>query len=178
MDTKQWIIFLILAGVYIYRYISKTNAAAKQEAERRRQQNEKSLKPTEAVEEKSKTLEEVLAEVFTDVETKSKPFAKPVTEIQSKKVDKKKHKPNYQFDSQKVKQTPPSKKQPVPFLTEDFTLETIEPEGTPSQMMEDFIKRSQLTDEMKSEQAHSSIRKNFNLREGIIANIILNRPEY
>ncbi len=175
----EWIFFALAAALYIYRFISKTNKAAAEEAERRKRINDETGKSiAELPEERAKTPEEVLAEVFKNFETKTKPFAQ-----QAKPVTAKNNPYTRQTTANTVtkpiqKPFVAKKREPVPFLTNDYSAESISPEGTPSHMMEDYIKKSELTDGYSLNSHKSELRKNFNLRQAVIANVILTRPEW
>lgn len=175
MDIK-YIIFAIVIIIYAYRAITKTMRNAKEEAERRKKLNEEAGKSITTQPSSGKSIDEVLAEVFREVETKTKPFG------QLEKPRQQKQKPFH--EKKKVQSTAatmpakPSvtKKEPVPFLTTDYTAQMLEPEGTPSHMMEDYIRKGQLTD-VYNVKEKTTIRK-INLREAVIASIVLQRPEW
>lgn len=171
----EYLIFFAILLFYIYRTFSQAQKNAKQEAERRRRANEQSS-PAEMTTSQPKTLEDVLTEVFREVESKSKPYGdkrQMPPAVPQRKAEKKKAS---QVSTQR-RQPVAQKKDPTPFLTTDYTEETVEPEGTPSTAMQDFIKKTQLSD------AYAHAKKNakpanFNLREAVIAKIILDRPEW
>ena len=171
----EYLLFFAVLVFYIFRTLSKAQKKAKEEAARRKMLNEQMATP-ETVS-APKTFQEVMTEVFREVETKSKPYGDKRTMppvLAQKKYDRKAAQQPVQ---QKPKQQSPAKKAPAPFLTSDYSAETIEPEGTPSAAMEDFIRKAQVTDaylQQKKEMA----RVRFNLRDAVIAKIILDRPEW
>ncbi|MCY7409603.1 MAG: hypothetical protein LH473_04965 [Chitinophagales bacterium] len=175
----EWIFFALAAALYIYRFISKTNKAAAEEAERRKRMNEETGKSiAELPAERAKTPEEVLAEVFKNFETKTKPFAQQAKPVIAKSNPYTSKTTTNTVAKPIQKSFAAKKREPVPFLTNDYSAESILPEGTPSHMMEDYIKKSELSDGYTLSDSRSEFKKNFNLRQAVIANVILTRPEW
>jgi hypothetical protein len=171
----EYLIFFAILLFYIYRTFSQAQKNAKQEAERRRRANEQAP-PAEMTTPQPKTLEDVLTEVFREVESKSKPYGDKrqiPPAMPQPKAEKKKASPV----SEQWKKPVVKKKDPAPFLTTDYTEETVEPEGTPSTAMQDFIKKTQVSDAYAHAVKGTKPAK-FNLREAVIAKIILDRPEW
>jgi hypothetical protein len=172
----EYVIFFAILLFYIFRTLSKAQKKAKEEAERRRRMNEH-MAPSPTVPSAPKSLEDVLTEVFREVETKSKPFGDKRTIPPVLTQKKHERKAAQQPVQQSPKQQRPAKKAPTPFLTSDYSAETIEPEGTPSAAMEDFIRKSQVTDAYLRQKKETA-RMKFSLRDAVIAKIILDRPEW
>lgn len=171
----EYVIFSAIVIFYLYRTFSQAQKRAKQEAERRQRSNEQ-VPREQSANPKQKTLEDVLTEVFREVENKSKPFGEKLP-VPQRSTRREKDKRALQAPAAKPKPTKPKKKEPAPFLTTDYTPETVEPEGTPSTSMQDFIKKSQLTDAYAQDRKETA-RVKFKLRDAVIAKIILDRPQW
>ena len=180
----QYVLFFIILLFYLYRAFSGAQKKAKQEAEQRRRANEQNPQPPSAPTQQ-KTLQEVLTEVFRETEMKTKPFGDGRTippVVQSKKTFEKKpvvQKPvtTYSQTTYSSKNQPQKKKETKPFLTSDYTAETIDPEGTPSAMSKDYIQQTQVADAYLLKE-QGSVRYKFDIRNAVIAKIILDRPEW
>ncbi|HYV95179.1 MAG TPA: hypothetical protein VE978_25615 [Chitinophagales bacterium] len=178
----QWIAFVLAIIVLIYRFISKQKRE-QEEAERRRRQippntpaTTTSTTTTENPENgdkpQPKTIEEILREMHRRVETQSKPYAKPVAQrpVSQKPAAKK--------EAPKPLPKVHAKKEPEPFLTEEYSAYKIEEAKIPANMAEDFIKQGQLSDIYNVPKKKYSALNNFNLQDAVVAQIILQRPEW
>jgi hypothetical protein len=174
----EYIFFAAAIAFYLYRAFTQAQKKAKADTERRRKSNEES-RPASVP--SIPTLEEVLTEVFREAEMKTKPFGEGKTlSTDRRKVARQEQKKMLEQSRTPLpatKKVALKKKTSAPFLTSDYTAETIEPEGTPSQSMQDFIKESQLTDAYALGKKKTPTTT-FNLREAVIAKIILDRPEW
>jgi hypothetical protein len=178
----QYLFFFAILLFYIYRTFSQAQKKAKEDAARRRQTNEQ--QPQQPVpSNQPKTLQEVLTDVFRETEMKTKPYGDgrklpPVT--QPKKVyPQPVQKPFQQTRTATatVKTDIGKKKEAQPFLSVDYTPEPLPKEGASTGSMEDFIKHTQVSDAYLIS-GQGKRRINFNIRDAVIAKIILDRPEW
>lgn len=176
----QWIVFILPIVFYLIRFILKQRSEA-EEAERRRRQappnpstsaTTATQNPAPEDKPQPKTIEEILKEMHRRVETQSKPYAKPLVQTPAHK----KHMP--QPEAIKPQPKVKEKKEPEPFLTEEYSAYKIEEAKIPANMAADFIKQGQLVDIYNQPKKIPSILKNFNLQDAVVAQIILERPEY
>ena len=177
----QYVIFFVILLFYIYRTFSQAQKKAKEKAERRRRTNDQL--PQQPVSPNTpKTLQEVLTDVFRETEMKTKPYGDgrklpPVT--QTKKVYPQVQKPFQQARTatSTVKTDIGKRKEPQPFLNVDYSPQPLPKEGASTGSMEDFIKHTEVSDAylIKSKEQR---RINFNIRDAVIAKIILDRPEW
>lgn len=115
------------------------------------------------------TMEERMRDIFREVEMKNKPYAKPDKPVQRKIAEPAK----VQSISKPVPKV--EKKKPSPFLDVDMTQEESAPEGTWTPMGEERFSKSGY--DYNKAAPVISIRK-VNLRDAVIAKIILDRPEW
>jgi hypothetical protein len=176
----QYVVFALIIIFYIYRTFSTAQKKAKEDAERRRRLNPQSPQQQNPPA-PPKTIQEVLTEVFRETEMKTKPYGDgrkmPVPPQPIKRYEQKPplQKPGAKPIGQKIQQ--PKKKELSPFLTTDYTPQKLEPEGTPSAMSKEYNPITQTSDAYLIK-GKDSIRANFNIRDAVIAKIILDRPEW
>lgn len=173
----QYVIFFAVLIFYVLRFVS--NQRKQQEEARRRQSQLPPNNPPEKTDAppiptnqpQPRTIDEILKEMHRRVETQTKPYAKQVT--QKQRVEK----------THAVKEVPKqqpkiqAKKEPTPFLTEEYSAYKIEEAKVPANMAADFIRQGELADVYNVPKKESSQTK-FNVRDAIIASIILNRLEW
>jgi hypothetical protein len=177
-------IFIVLAIVfYIVRFINKQKKE-QAEAARRRQQipsappvSPSTTTPSVIELPQPKTIDEILKEMHRRVETQNKPFAKP-----SPPQQKTKYKPVQKAPQKTGPVKSPAKqqekKEPAPFLTEEYSAYAIAAQKVPENMAEDFIKQGELTDIYNVTEKRSSRKLRFDLRDAVVASIVLTRPEW
>ncbi|MEO5674096.1 MAG: hypothetical protein ABIQ74_05570 [Chitinophagales bacterium] len=174
----QYVLIVLAIIFYIVRFILKQKKE-QEEAERRRQQIPSNIPPVTLSpdstadaapyqEPQPKTIDEILREMHRRVETRNKPYAKPVEARQI--IQKPEIKKEYVKPIRKALE----KKEPAPFLTAENAAYEIEVQRN---MREDFIRQGELTD-IHNQQKKSSGLKNFNVRDAVIGQIILQRPEW
>lgn len=175
----QYLIFAAVLIFYILRFISNQR---KQQEEARRRQSQPPTNPPEktAVPEtprvsndqpQPRTIDDILKEMHRRVETQTKPYAKPVTPRQPvEKTSPVKAVPKQQSKTQE-------KKEPKPFLTEEYSAYKIEEAQVPANMATDFIRQGELGD-VYNLPKKKPVLVNFNARDAVIASIILNRLEW
>jgi hypothetical protein len=172
----QYLIFFAVIIFYVLRFVSNQK---KQQEEARRRKNQ--LPPNASPEKvtapetpnepsQPRTIDEILKEMHRRVETQSKPYAKPV--IQKQPVKK----------PSPVKEVPKQpgiqeKREPTPFLTEEYSAYKIEEAKVPANMAADFIRQGELGDVYNLPKKKPSL-SNFNVRDAVVASIILNRLEW
>ncbi|MBA2421975.1 MAG: hypothetical protein H0V61_01955 [Chitinophagales bacterium] len=169
---------LIYVAVVIAYFLYQAQQARKAQ-QRQEEAKRMSGSPADAEEPKASpkhiTMEDRMKEIFREMEMKTSPYARP-----DKTANKKLKTPT---DIRSPKPVTPQKKQQkkplTPFLNVDMTEEELSPEGTPSHMsaQETFIKDDITTFDYNASRKERGVRK-INLREAMIAKIILERPDY
>ncbi len=122
------------------------------------------------------TMEDRMKEVFREMEMKTSPYARPdKTLIKKQKAPVPNPRPS-KFEAPKKQ---PQKKQATPFLDVDMTEEELSAEGTPSRMsqQEAFTKGDITSFDYNASRKEKDLLR-INLREAMIAKIILERPDY
>ena len=158
---------LLVIAYFIYQFYSANKRKAQEELKKRREAG--GVVETQDKNPSPPTIQERMKEIYREMEMKTKPYARPMDD--SKTLPKTKS-TSYQ------KQRPQKKKAPEPFLNVDMTTEEVLPEGTPSGMMEDGFEKGKVTN-FDYNAARKEIQvTRINLREAMIANVILNRPEW
>jgi hypothetical protein len=177
----QYIFIIAAVILYAFRFFQKQKKEQEEAQRRRGQVPPKRPAAAPTVEDvppsgnqpQPKTIDEILKEMHRRIETQNKPYAKPATpEKPVKKILTKKEPPP------KPQPRVPEKKEPAPFLSEELSAYTIEGARTPANMAEDFIKQGELTDVYNVTEKKQKPLPKFNLRDAVIASVVLNRPEW
>jgi len=172
----QYLFFAAILLFYLYRSFSVAQKKAKEDAERRRIQNPQ-IPNQQDTPVPQKSIEQVLTEVFRETEMKTKPYGdgrkRSLFEPPKKSYEKK---PVVQRPAYKPIQAP-KKKEASPFLTTDYSPELVDAEGTPSAMSKESEGKIQSSDAYRIKGLEGK-RINFNIRDAVIAKIILDRPEW
>jgi hypothetical protein len=117
------------------------------------------------------TVQDRMKEIFREMEM-NKPYSRPQRPIPAKKA---------QAPASSTAPKPPQKtqkKEPKPFLDVDMTKEEVLPEGTPSKMAQDIYEEQKISNYDYNASNKAAIRHKIDLRQAIIANVILNRPNW
>jgi hypothetical protein len=161
---------LLVIGYFIYQFYTANKRKAAEELKKRREAGgvvevqDKNPSPP--------TMHDRMKEIYREMEMKSKPYARQ--EEQSKTQPKPK---SVSYQKQVEKSRPQKKKAPEPFLNVDMTTEEVLPEGSPSGMQDGFEK-GKITNYDYNAARKEEKTTRINLREAMIANVILNRPEW
>jgi len=171
----QYLLFIAIMLIYIFRVFSQAQKKAREEAERRRRANEQAQQQNPTTIPAPLTPEERMREIFRETEMKTKPYGSGRTISQTQRREK----PAQQrqiLQPQTITPTVSSQiqkqKEPQPFLTAE--LNTLQ--GTLSTPSDDYIKKTQVSDANKPQSTGPKIK--FILRDAVIAKIILDRPEW
>jgi hypothetical protein len=176
----QYLFIAIIIIVYVLRFLYKQKKEQEEAARRRGQvpptmpapPTSEDTIPPPINQPQPKTIDEILKEMHRRIETQGKPFAKPaIPQKTVRKVEAKK-------EPAKPQPRAPEKKEPAPFLTEEYSAYHIEGQKTPSNMAEDFIKKGQLTDVYNEPKRTPKLLPKFNLQDAVIASVVLERPEW
>ncbi len=167
----QYIFIAVAIIFYIVRFISKQKKE-QQEAERRRQATSNvpgpntEAEPTLARQQQPKTIDEILTEMHRRVETQSKPYAAPSSPLTAatKPIRKEAPKPVMPLVKETINE----------ITTSENSAYDLEIQRN---MASDFIKKGELTDVYNTPKKISA-NGNFNIRDAVIAQIILQRPEW
>ena len=169
MENLFYIVLVI--GYFIYQFYSANKRKAQEELKKRREAG--GVVETQDKNPSPPTIQERMKEIYREMEMKTKPYAR---QGEQSKTQPKVKPVSYQKQAEKSR--PQKKKAPEPFLNVDMTTEEVLPEGTPSGMMEDGFEKGKVTN-FDYNAARKEIQvTRINLREAMIANVILNRPEW
>ena len=174
----QYVFFALIILFYLYRTFSTAQKKAREDAERRRKLNPQTPQQPNSPE-LPKTFQDMMTEVFREAEMKTKPYGDGRT-MPPVVRQKKQYEPRRTFQNPPPKTIPPKiqlpkKKEASPFLTTDYTPEILEPEGTPSTMLQEYSKQNSEAYLIKDQDGN---HLRFNIRDAVIAKIILDRPEW
>ena len=175
---STWIYILIIVIYLIYQYqVARRKKQQHDEAQKKRNIPQ-STRGNETMTSAKQEAEDRMKEIFRQMEMKTKPYARPAsTQIPSKSRPETKKNIPASSPVQKTVPRPLNKKEPEPFLNVDMTQEEVLPEGTPSNMSTDAFEKEKISYDYNAS-APVEKKHRIDLRQAMIATVIMNRPEW
>jgi hypothetical protein len=162
---------LLVIGYFIYQFYTANKRKAQEELKKRREAG--GVVETQDKNPAPPTMQDRMKEIYREMEMKTKPYARPGEQSKSQAKPK-----PASYSKQTEKPSPQKKNAPEPFLNVDMTTEEVLPEGSPAGMMQDGFEKGKVTNYDYNAARKEEQKTRINLREAMIANVILNRPEW